>query len=130
MPKPNLMRVYNSQRGYPLIWHGDPPPYGPILTMEISGKWYEAYIIHCDGSITKADFDGGNDEWLYDNVPTPKACHRIARRLNIEWDELALEMIAGRWVQEHDGDEDWSIDLKSPEPEFDDSRGERLKVNK
>lgn len=84
----------------------------PLLTVEFCTKWYELFLLRDDGP--------GKDLGLYsihfghldtaarhlqvsafvDHVPNPVAVRLFARQNGYEIDELAWDLISGRWQNE------------------------------
>lgn len=84
-----------SDRELPLVfyWQGDYRPDVPMLTVENYCKWYDVYLVHSDGRVEKVDVE------MWDHRVPP---HEVKRLSSLyEWDEQSLEMIVGRFWQEH-----------------------------
>jgi len=93
--------AYFSERGIPLVYWGQPPN-KPTITVENYMKWYTLYVIKPNGEVTQLnthdyDFDGG---WG-DHIPHPQLVLDVAKKLDMEVDDNALDMVAGRYAREH-----------------------------
>ncbi len=97
------MPKYDSDRGMPLVYVGEPPPERPILTVENYCKWYSLYLVKPGGWVEAVDmYDAGSSftaAW-HDHVPDPGECERYAELKGYDWDENALDMIYGRYQRE------------------------------
>lgn len=97
-----------SPRGHALFGR---PGAHRYITCEIYSKWYELFIVDSSGSITPLTF-GEIDEAVFyhykgkitpiyvDHTPNPAAVRAFADLSNIEVNDLAMEMITGRWMIE------------------------------
>lgn len=106
--------MYFSEREHPLVCTQYPRDIGrPVLTVELYPKWYGLQLISIDGSVNelpfpdraslKSAFAQGLDDTeaaFVDHVPNPIYVMRWASQEGHHLDELALELIIGRWVYE------------------------------
>jgi hypothetical protein len=99
--------MLHSTAGYgPLLWVNEPIDV-PLLTVAISEKWYELYLLLPNGRVEGLHF-GHLDDLKYrreesayvDHVPNPRAVERFARAKGYHIDPNALDMIRGRWRAE------------------------------
>lgn len=87
----------------------------PVLTVELSGKWYSLFLIHDDRTVEGVTFAELSDIWddpqlhpsfrrsgaaYVDHVPNPYAVAKLADSRAWHLDELAYELIWGRWMLE------------------------------
>ena len=84
----------------------------PVLTVEISSKWYSLFLIHGDRSIEQIDFGYLSEIWddhpdrprfgsaYVDHCPNPHAVELLADQKDWWLDDLAYELIWGRWATE------------------------------
>ncbi len=89
-------RIYLSDRGEPLAYHG-PPPKTPTVTVEVYEKWYGIFAVRPDGTVEKLDLPF--EAWA-DHVPTPALVEAWADSHGYVVDWLSLEMMRGRWLLE------------------------------
>ncbi len=94
--------IWKSHRGYPLIYMGPAPGKSPILTMENCSKWYGVILLHPSGEVEEVPFPGN----FCDHVPDPDSFDICCEQYGYELDEMALEMVVGRW----------ELEVKSPAP--------------
>jgi hypothetical protein len=100
-------RIYESERGFPLLYVYQPGP-NPVLTLENYTKWYEGiYLVMPDGSVQKVGVDTidevqnkHRDALWVDHLYHPRLLYRVARHLNADIDERAVEVAIGRWMLE------------------------------
>lgn len=97
---------YRSPRGEQLAWYTIPNQGVPVLTVELASKWYELFVVEVDGTVRGLDFGAlsalvGLEGGPYiDHAPRPSYVRRLAE-VNGWWlDDLAEELIEGRWVLE------------------------------
>lgn len=99
-----------SYRGIPLVTGGQPSVNKTALTVEAYIKWYDIYGVATNGSVRAIDLKlkhryeadrPGRVAWS-DHIPTPGFCRWLAETLAAthEWDLVALDLIAGRWLTE------------------------------
>lgn len=79
----------------------------PTVTVELYVKWYELYLIAPQVDGRKSIYKIGLDELdecrpdgvsaYVDHVPNPKVVKLFAQRNGFEIDELAWDLIVGRW---------------------------------
>jgi hypothetical protein len=97
--------VLYSPRGIPLVWGSGHPKAGAVLTVECYCKWYELFLV-CPDAIVGVDFGvlgmHSKDEAPYcDHAPNPRAVYRYAQARGYLLDNVAFEMIIGRWEIEY-----------------------------
>lgn len=99
-------RTYVTRRGHTLLYVGEPVDC-PVLTLENYTKWYELHLVYPDGTVTEVDVrdvelvsDQHMDAVWVDHLYHPRLLHRLARHLNADLDERALEVAVGRWMLE------------------------------
>lgn len=95
-----------SQRGIPLLHDGEVR--FPLITVEIAPKWYSLWLIGLNSSPVPIGYDvledyRGDESAYLDHAPNPKAVAAFAAAQGIEVDEMAYEMMIGRWEQEYHG---------------------------
>lgn len=95
--------MFTSSRGNLLVLSKRPLD-RPVITVELYSKWYGLYLVYPEGSIEEIPFpesEGRLDVSDYvDHVPNPKVVVWFAEKNNFYLDELALELIVGRWELE------------------------------
>lgn len=112
------MKMLCSERGHPLaLSNAFESGQDPVLTVELYTKWYNLYLIKSEptefvpqgiGWLKVYSLDFGHLEdvcpsgWspYCDHVPNPLVVNLFARRNGYEVDELAGNLIAGRWQEE------------------------------
>lgn len=96
------MRTLMSPRGKPLVLTDDLPSV-PVLTVELYTKWYGLYLVDPSGKIEELSFpedlgSGPTGIMPYcDHVPNPEVVLRFAKAHGYQLDELAAELLVGRW---------------------------------
>lgn len=100
-----------SDRNIPLIFSGKLHELMiPVVTVELYVKWYKLFVIkqvlYDEVIVEVVDFPGeeycAEGETAYgDHVPNPRVVSRFASRNGYRVDEVALEVIIGRWEREH-----------------------------
>jgi hypothetical protein len=104
---PEMERAYYSPDNHLLIYTG-PPPRRSCLTLELRHKWYHLHVVHPDGTTAQVPYDDYavveyscqvSHLWA-DHVPYPPALAAIAKHLDMDWDENALDMAHGRYYRE------------------------------
>lgn len=71
-------------------------PNKPLLTCELSTKWYHLVLVHSDGTIEKVD--PTPDEVGYkDNTYNPTDLVAYAEKRDYVIDKIGFEIIVGRW---------------------------------
>lgn len=103
-----------SERGHPLAISCNHDYFlnlqRPYLTVELYSKWYGLDVIQPGKGLGVArvqripfpevfDLPEGETSFV-DHVPNPRAVVRYARKMNYDVDELALELMVGRWELE------------------------------
>jgi hypothetical protein len=88
-----------SKRDIPLISGFCDEPY---VTVELYPKWYDLYVVHPGFRVERVGFDElekfcGDGSPYSDHCPNPNAVQRLATARGWGVDELALELIVGRW---------------------------------
>lgn len=82
---------------------GDARPYRPTITAECRSKWYRLIVVHTDGIQQTLDFCELEDyappgeSAQGDHIVNPKAVAAYADSRGWDIDELAHEVITGRW---------------------------------
>lgn len=90
--------LFLSERDLPLMLTHLPKV--PTLTVEQYLKWYKLYLVQPDGQVLPVEYDAldvAGLEGYVDHVPNPQNVIQLAQRMNWEIDDLALELIIGRW---------------------------------
>jgi hypothetical protein len=100
-----------SNRGIPLVGK---PEAKPVLTVELTDKWNDLYIIYTDGKVNKLlanpkyaaayrefaenfpELTEGNNSW------NPHFLWQFSNRVGISLNTLALDLLIGRWTRERD----------------------------
>lgn len=103
----SMDRSYCSTEGYLLAYVG-PPPRRPCLTVELRNKWYHLYAVYPDGVARQVSYheyealecDLQVTHLWSDHVPYPPALRAIATHLDMDWDEISLDMVHGRYYRE------------------------------
>lgn len=103
------MNTYYTDRRQPLVFHGIPEEV-PVITVENYIKWYEPWLVLPDGSIRKVTFEEMEPHAVAldtfamgDHVFNPAVIARMAQENGWLVDTNAMDMIVGRWIQEHQG---------------------------
>jgi hypothetical protein len=111
------IRVYHSNRGFPLLYMGLPLEV-PVVTMENYTKWYRIYMVMPDGSVEDVSalidevMAQYPDAMMSDHCYHPRLLYRLAEMNKACVDERAIEVAAGRWVIE--ATEDTSYNFHDP----------------
>lgn len=103
---PPPYKMWQSTRGIPLVYTGDPSPYRPILTIENYPKWYTLFAITTESEVKEVTFDEisfGDEPTFTDHCFNPAAVDALVREKNYEIDETSFELIVGRWMIEIKG---------------------------
>jgi hypothetical protein len=71
----------------------------PLLTVELYTKWYTLWLINENDHAEAVIFPEaeGYETHHIDHVPSPEVVLRYAESKNLTIDELAWELILGRW---------------------------------
>lgn len=103
---PQSIRQYLSERGFPLLYIGEPLSV-PVITLENYTKWYSIYRIEPDGTVNKIPPEvidevmaRHEDAFYVDHNPHPRLLFRLSVMLGADLDERAEEVATGRWIQE------------------------------
>ena len=76
----------------------------PLLTVELSYKWYCLYLVDQFGWFEEITFDKlegtEEDPAFVDHVPHPNAVQDLAKKNGWHVDEVAYELMVGRWETE------------------------------
>lgn len=102
--------VHTSDRGRPLVTGGRCSARHTVLTVESYIKWYDIYTVTPAGRVGRLGYRftrlyearyPGWTAWS-DHVPTPLFCRWLHETYSdrFEWDAVALDTIAGRWLTE------------------------------
>jgi hypothetical protein len=81
---------------------GPYPATTTVLTVEMRTKWYRLWLVRGEER-TPLHFgmiDDGKGTAFVDHVPNPEAVRRFADKNGYWLDELADDLIAGRWANE------------------------------
>lgn len=104
---PNVERIYETKRGLPLLYVGQPPEDKPILALENYDKWYTPYLVLPNGAVVEVEADAMSlvmdtypDALWVDHLFSPRYLYRLANQLGAILDERSLEVAAGRWALE------------------------------
>lgn len=96
------MKTYKSPRGFPLVDTCTGSRRVPVLTCELYVKWYALYLIMPDGRVEAADLDDldqfTDKTAVGDHCWNPAALQGFAEARDWHIDEVALDLIMGRWV--------------------------------
>ena len=96
-------KIYLSERNIPLIFirKAEDNITTPVLTAELSSKWYTLYLIHPNGSVEAIDPNIEDDDVRYiDNLWHPEDLVKFCEKRGYGIDELFYEMLLGRWMNE------------------------------
>ena len=91
-----------SERGLPLVLSNG-LPLEPTLTVELYEKWYDLHLVHPDGKVEKVPYPDDLDccptnmSPYRDHVPNPEVVVKFARLHGYQIDNLAIELMVGRW---------------------------------
>lgn len=86
-----------TKRGHQLIYNGVSDR--PIVTVELYCKWYSLYLIQPNGSVE--EFIPPTEEVSFkDDTFNPIELVQYALKMNYLIDDLAFELIIGRWETE------------------------------
>jgi hypothetical protein len=96
-------RPFKSDRGFPLMFQGEPRPDGKsVLTMEDYLKWYDIYCVTPHGKVhrlpweAKSGYYGGPSRWTQ-HCPTPEYCRwLVTNNPEYAWDDASLAEIEDR----------------------------------
>lgn len=104
-----IENVVYSDHNHPVVRFNEPAAdRWPIITCEFYSKWYSLYIWWPDGNLLKLEYheideDIGAEHSIcafVDHVPNPKAVELYAEKHGYVIDELAHDLITGRWHNE------------------------------
>ena len=93
-----------------LAWSSSGARHVPVLTVALRTKWYELYVVEIDGSVRALDHGFAplsvvaerlRETPYLDHVPNPRVFEALAEENGWELDELAEELVVGRWQLEH-----------------------------
>lgn len=93
-----------TEDGTPLAL--EPRPNGrdvPFVTVPMASKWYWLFVLHPDGRLVKHDFgvlegfEPKGQPYFVDHVPNPHAVDGWARSMGYYVDDVAMDMLVGRW---------------------------------
>ncbi len=73
-----------------------------VLTVELRTKWYELWLVRGEERtpVHFGHLDDGQGTPFVDHVPNPEAVRRYAEKHGYVLDELADDLITGRWQNE------------------------------
>jgi hypothetical protein len=97
--------VILSKRGIPLAgFHTDGPTCNtPTITVELYCKWYTLYLVTAPDQAVEIPFPEmaalTSSPW-HDHCPNPEHVTAFCESQGYELDELAHELIVGRWTLE------------------------------
>lgn len=75
----------------------------PVVTVEAYTKWYGLYVVRPDAQVEEVPFPTHETLTPYiDHVPNPAVVEAWAEANGYEVDEMALEMMIGRWQRAPD----------------------------
>ena len=99
------LRQYVTSRDEVLVWSCVRDRTLPVLTVSLALKWHELYVVHPNDSaevIPFAQLAGVvlGDVPYVDNAPNPACVRRLAEVRGWWLDDLAEELIVGRWQME------------------------------
>lgn len=88
-----------SNRGHFLLLDALPiAAHPPVVTVEAYPKWYSLYVVRPGPHVEEVPFPESDTMTPYiDHVPNPQVVKAWADANGYEVDELALEMMIGRW---------------------------------
>ena len=98
-----------SPRGKVLAWSGyealEKSRRVPILTVELASKWYALYVVDAEGRVEEITFGelatvNGPGAPYCDHVPNPDRVRLLAEARGWYVDDLAEELVVGRWQLE------------------------------
>ena len=76
----------------------------PVLTVELYCKWYELWVVHPNLDLMTVSFMDLEEHWagfaFVDHTPNPGAVRNLAEAKGWYLNELADELITGRWKLE------------------------------
>lgn len=79
----------------------------PVLTCQLRSKWYRLYLVLPSGKVREADlsdiedFAPSGESASGDHCWNPKALHALAEAKGWDTDDIAYDLLTGRWVNEH-----------------------------
>jgi hypothetical protein len=99
-----VITLHTSARGFPLAWLS-PPIDRPVLTVELYCKWYTLWLVSPAGAIDSVPFYHLSDlstagpalTPYIDHVPNPAVVLRLCEARGYHLDDIAYELIVGRW---------------------------------
>lgn len=106
MANERVMREeFVTGRSEVLVWSGVRDRTQPVLTVSLALKWYELYVVHPDDRAEMVGFSQLSDVALgeapyVDHAPNPAVVRRLAEVRGWWLDDLAEELIVGRWQME------------------------------
>jgi hypothetical protein len=98
--------IFLSERSLPLVYSREVPVSFPVLTVELYPKWYSLHVIQPGGAVERLEFYElhefcpPHESTYVDHVPNPSAVLAYAEAKDLTLDDLALELVLGRWVIE------------------------------
>lgn len=96
-----------SGRDQLLVMVNGKPKENPLLTVDLYVKWYSLHLVLPDGSVQRVTFGElepfADDVLPYvDHTPNPTVVEKFAAAKGYDIDELAFEMMVGRWKIERE----------------------------
>lgn len=93
-------------KGCPLVFTGTPSSV-PVLTCQLRRKWYRLYLVLPSGKVREAPLDLDELEQytegetaVGDHCWNPNVLQRLADAKGWIIDDVALDLITGRWVND------------------------------
>jgi hypothetical protein len=105
-------QLHFSDRGLPLVYVDPAPPERGVVTVENYLKWYSLYVVQPGGNVVKLEDlprawevsdileHAATHSCFGDHVWHPGFVREWVQKLDLDLDERAFEMIAGRWATE------------------------------
>lgn len=100
--------MIKSKRGLPLAISCDLDLLErPLITVEVYSKWYYLHVVRVGHPVGEIGFETLDEMHLdgygppfVDHAPNPWHVMEYARRIGADVDDIALELIIGRWELE------------------------------
>ena len=105
--KISQFQTYYSLHGCPLLYVGKPCSV-PILTLENNDKWYQGiHLVMPDGTVQLVQdetilliVNKYPDTYWIDHCYNPRLLYRLAKHVNAEVDERAIEVVLARSIMQ------------------------------